>query len=168
MERPGRSTPTVPGLTRHWSNLPDSALWPTRSGRRPGRPTQTIRGNLPIPKQTMTLSSGEENAGDNLSPEASPGKRNRLLLRRLTLNSPRVLYWTWNTRKRKQRIDALKFDVELDVIATPEVNNGEKILPYSSLGCYQQAVYGGRTVITSTSDTGPRRGLEGRGWTVAR
>ncbi|KAG6223204.1 hypothetical protein E4U26_004680 [Claviceps purpurea] len=68
------------------STAPDSAPWPTRSGRRPGRPTPTDRGNSPIRKQTTTLSSEGDEALETTSPAADSYSADPP--RRLTPNSP--------------------------------------------------------------------------------
>ncbi|KAG6189980.1 hypothetical protein E4U36_003999 [Claviceps purpurea] len=105
-------------------------------------------------------------SADPLPPRVQPPRQR-------TLNSQvlNLMIWVlyWNTRKRNSLIDiALKFDVELDVIAIQELNNGDKIPQHSSLGRYQMAVYVGRTAIYIHKRHGPETWTGRREWIGAR
>ncbi|KAG6084159.1 hypothetical protein E4U15_001694 [Claviceps sp. LM218 group G6] len=172
-DTPGNDSGEVPQLFRAhpaWSRLcyVANTQWTQARSAYSNRPREFTN----FQEDDDPFTGGRNNAGDNLSPVASPRKRTRTVLNRPLASASasasasatptntqlrtfklmiRVLYW--NTRKRTQLIDiVLNFNVELDVIAIQEVNAGDQI-SYGVEGCLHSYL----------GDTGLGSEPEGRG-----
>ncbi|KAG5919493.1 hypothetical protein E4U61_000835 [Claviceps capensis] len=75
--------PNCSGAHPAWSKTPDSVLWPTHNGPKRDRATPTDHGKFTnFEEDDDPFTGGRRNAGDNLSPEASPRKRTRTVFSR--------------------------------------------------------------------------------------